>query len=727
MNANRLTAAAALAALTLTTPRPAAACSFSSEPYFWRATRPEASADAALRGELGVVRPSWRLPWLWAAWRQLSGLPLSDAQRPAVAAALERSGTFRIEVDEAQQASQAWVAASGEKTGRKYESAPESQAWDGENFVSFLNCHADAFRTATADLTALSARVPPAELRTWVSGQDMVFATCARPKGELGVVPAMTVPEGKSLAAYQAAAMQLYAGSYAPARAAFDAVAQGAKGPLRIRALLSAARCELRLARNPAVAEAERTTHAREAKRRLELLAADKEVGEYGASVARLLGLLGWQLDPAGRRAALSAAVLRNDTGPQLAGDVTDWATRHSSPADQKDELDAWATALRAGPSARATTLATWKQKGSLPWLLAAAEAVDPASPEATAVLTALDKVPTTSPGFVSASFEAARLDLLAGKRGEARKRLERVLADPKLAAGTRQQLQLLRALAAPDLATLLAEARVAPQGRFEDATTEVPVPDMPAEVPPALLGLLDESASEATLLALARTPTLPAPLRRGLGFAAFTRAIQLDDDASAKVAAELLIPLDAAFARDLTGWLAIADARLRHHAGVLLLSKLRNLSPDARNIEAVGRGPLLGAGNADLTHFCGWAETPHPAEDTTWSSFGFPAGQRPGATPHWLDAAGRKALTEEQAKRKAAGSSVSLFLRDALAFAKESPADPRVPEQLHWAIQSGQKGCTDGQSTALGKQAFTLLKGRYGKTPWAAKTKYFW
>jgi outer membrane protein assembly factor BamD (BamD/ComL family) len=61
------------------------------------------------------------------------------------------------------------------------------------------------------------------------------------------------------------------------------------------------------------------------------------------------------------------------------------------------------------------------------------------------------------------------------------------------------------------------------------------------------------------------------------------------------------------------------------------------------------------------------------------------------------------------------------------LAYAKQHPQDPRVPQALHLAIRSTRFGCTNAETSRLSKTAFDFLHERYPQSEWTAKTKYYY
>jgi hypothetical protein len=71
-------------------------------------------------------------------------------------------------------------------------------------------------------------------------------------------------------------------------------------------------------------------------------------------------------------------------------------------------------------------------------------------------------------------------------------------------------------------------------------------------------------------------------------------------------------------------------------------------------------------------------------------------------------------------------GSAPTDLAREAVAFARRAPADPRAPEALHLAVRATRYGCVDDETGRFSKAAFDLLHRRYGRTDWARRTPYW-
>ncbi len=71
---------------------------------------------------------------------------------------------------------------------------------------------------------------------------------------------------------------------------------------------------------------------------------------------------------------------------------------------------------------------------------------------------------------------------------------------------------------------------------------------------------------------------------------------------------------------------------------------------------------------------------------------------------------------------------SLDYLLKQAMEWARSHPDDPRVPEALHRGVRRGYP--YGGGTPAYGKTAkaaFEMLHQKYPKSPWTAKTPYWY
>lgn len=98
------------------------------------------------------------------------------------------------------------------------------------------------------------------------------------------------------------------------------------------------------------------------------------------------------------------------------------------------------------------------------------------------------------------------------------------------------------------------------------------------------------------------------------------------------------------------------------------------------------------------------------------------------GQTPQpWLLSAKQRSVADAEWERMQALETAPDYLtQEVLAWARSHPKDSRVPEALHLAVRATRYGMTDSQTGTLSKAAFELLHREYPKSPWAAKTRYW-
>ena len=155
---------------------------------FVRVASPE-DPQAYVAGAIGVVRPSFRLPWLVTAYRHLAGQPLGAAAQQALAGPWEPGvrvppGTLF--------GTQRWLKARSEalKEPEAYSHIPLA-AFDPATGAYFDNCTEGAFEAAAKTLqervASLGAATPA--VAAWVAAQDQVWANCGRDRGSVAPDP----------------------------------------------------------------------------------------------------------------------------------------------------------------------------------------------------------------------------------------------------------------------------------------------------------------------------------------------------------------------------------------------------------------------------------------------------------------------------------------------------------------------------------------------------------
>jgi len=214
---------------------------------------------AYAHGTLGLVRPSYGRASLFVAWRVMH-LPVGAVAKESH----RRQGDWlhggpTPAAGEDEMA--AWLAARGTLVPQPPAVAPDyfrhgklKVEGFGEIDTETGQCGPDAYAFATRTLRELAAdtTLKDADRRTWIAGQDAVFARCGWTPGKKPApalpapLPARAQARLKALNAYQHAAALFYGDDFAAARKEFDAIAAVPDHPMRAWATLGALRSIVR-------------------------------------------------------------------------------------------------------------------------------------------------------------------------------------------------------------------------------------------------------------------------------------------------------------------------------------------------------------------------------------------------------------------------------------------------------------------------------------------------
>jgi hypothetical protein len=739
----RLAAALLLATLGIASLPTAEACGpWPIEVLFWFPSSSGVSLEELVAGNLGILDRGQDRERLILAYRHLAGLGVPAADREAALAAFgpgEPEGSYV----------ESWLAARGQVPGvsqiawleidRDFERHPDGTL----TYYDFTNCLGDAFSTAIATLAARVARfgAESREVREWLAGQDVVFARCREGSDPPAPLDASWDPLLRRDRDYQIAAALFYALRYDEAAAKFAAIARDAASPWSRFGTYLAGRSRLRAGDFDG------------AERAFRAVLASSELASLHASATGLLQLARLRRDPAAVRRELAARLTAPAPeaaafGSAVFGDYVRLVRQ--LPAETlvaDDDLAAWLQAMTTLDS-REAVIARWRERQSLPWLVAALARTDGGEPEAGEILTAAAAaaVPQASPAFLTVAFHRARLLVAAQRHDEARAVLAALPGPAELSRASSNRLQWLRASLAANLDDYLRLALLPPVAvGYEDVAEATVWEEGFAEyengatlLPDAAVMVLNRAVPDAELARLAGPASpLPEAWRRRVFHAAVTRAVIRDDVQLGRTLAPLAAELapadgepesDAASARGIAGelaaWLAAQDDEERRFTGALGLLHFPGLHPNLR-LDVDDRAPLAEIDSLGGNWWCDGATEPHGTGDLL---------DEPAA--RFLSPAALARVREHPPLEGVPAGPV--FLGEiVLAFARAHPDDARVPEALHLVVRATRYGCghsygdAEGQAalTANGrvsKSAFDLLHRRYPKSPWTAETPYW-
>jgi hypothetical protein len=423
-----------------------------------------------------------------------------------------------------------------------------------------VSCFPNAYRNSAATLRARIADhgANSPLVREWVIGQDAVLLNCEMDSplpGELPNAPAWL----KADRAYQIAAAYFYRLDYARAGALFAEIGRDASSPWQKAGRYLVARCAVH------AANADKTPKLiADAQQAIDAVATDPDLGEYRADAPKLTSLLAFATRPQERAQELERALLAPDLPPTLAVELRDFLLLERTGTRYTD-LGAWIydiDVLAAGrdenvAAAKADALSRWRERRSLPWLVAALMHLAPGDNDGAAAIAASRAIDANSPAYYTLAWHRLRLLIGENKQDEARTELDQILDGRPLPEGVENLMRYHAMKLARDLDEFL---RFAPRrGEFvmylPDPRTKLDATALPLK-PTSLLGdfnatlkwrtelfqpnprYFDEDATEVMsrfmplpmMARVAQSDRLPSNMQRDVALAVWTRAVLLED-----------------------------------------------------------------------------------------------------------------------------------------------------------------------------------------------------
>jgi hypothetical protein len=765
---------AALAAIAILTPFfVVQACGPFFEPdVFVRVDTPD-NLDAFAKGELGILQPRYDSNEYAVAYRYLNGGKLSPEElrsyapkkpdpnqdtrdwskmSPAeIAAAREKDKQAVTDADPAG----IWLRKRAELTTQPLPE-PEAESfpkdWQGSIVFdpNYLNCPNPAFENATHALQARAATWGKNSpwLADWIHGQDVVFANCTgaalfKPEPAPAGSPALLLADR----AYQLAAATFYAKQYDQAIAQFDAIAKDKTSPWAQWGGYLAARATVRKAfalgkaTDPYSADLASYDAAtmHDAQRRLESLLAAPNPAPSREIVAHELNFVRIRTDSNARLQEISAALAGPASDTNFHQDLDDlsWALIKDLPAKAPTPASGTAAALPQDlppllawisdwrtPSTPSAAYDRWKKDHSTPWFVMALAMADPSDKYAPELLAEAAHIKPSSPAYNTVFFHRIRLLTALNKSGEARSLVDQELATPsaKIIGSYRNALlgeRMAVATTFPDFLNF-APRTILSQGSQGAADVQQQAARRPFGFDQDSVDILNRQAPLDLLVQAASDPSLPANLREYIVLAAWTRSVALEDAASAaKLAPQLPAPL-----------LKTAGTSIGFPASLAILR-----SPGLRPYLEPGVSRL--GSFSDLDNYrdnwwtSNWTDPSQPQEDSRTPAKVIAPVAFLTAQQRTTGEAQYKALIAQPAGPILIGQRV-------IDYAKDHANDPAVPEALALTVRATRYGASDWRdqasekasqkaTTAVSKAAFQLLHTRYPKSPWTAKTPYYY
>lgn len=712
-------------------------------------------------GRLGIVKGKTTDALLYLNWRRLSGLDVHAETAAALNTPCCGSGT---------QGQTVWLEAHRQIPGvdQQYWIVPER---DGPNYVSIPTCFDDAFETAATTLRDRARRYGTAspDVRAWVEAQDAVFAACSKPVAALPALSPTAPAWLRADHAYQEAALALYNSHAEDAARRFAEIAGDRASPWRPLGLYLSARALEHAAID--APDAARFAAAHAAVDRLTAAPA----GTYGqGELTRMRQVLEFHEHPAALLARLDRQLNARAPISDIAVALRDYMTLADAQQNRPEAAD-WIRTIQAKnrTAGLAHAIERWRAGGRTRWLVAALTLADPRDPASGDLSAASDRVAVTDPAWVTARYHRIRLTIDRANPASIRVLADAVLGKRDLAKSDRNIFVAIRAQTAPSLADFVGDALRDPYcvpGAVLCADRGSPAGDgLIGRLPSGRFVGLGPDARVvidrlplAERLALVDDPRLPDAIRLDIALTDYVRAVQLQDDAAIDRCARRLTALLPQVRDDWRRITATPPGTAKRFAEIFVMTKIPSLRVDLADYAR----PI-----GTVRQFAGyWADLRLPPRgrnlpDVLFASPAlyrpqgwFDGGDGPDASSERADlacldkcGAGTFAFHEPpfivpllaRAVRERRSFVVTKLSYDqvdhpanavlpgstsiwtmALAFVTANPNDPRAPETLYRLIRVSRWGANPDH---LGRQAFQLLHRRYPRSPWTARSPYYY
>ena len=370
--------------------------------------------------------------------------------------------------------------------------------------------------------------------------------------------------------------------------------------------------------------------------------------------------------------------------------------------------------------------MSVWRQEHRLPWLVAAIAKGD-AEIE---LMDAAAEVKPDSPAYATVNYYRIGLMLGAGKRVEARALADTMIAGlgPNDMASTRnaflaERIQTARSLAkfladAPRTTVVMnsANAAMAACGRYFSLTPlacrTVPSPQFDVDA----AGFFNTQMPLAVWEEAAQSKVLSKNLRDAVAWVAWLRALGLGDAAAVKQMSALLPEAVRKVAGDSDGFPAT-------------LALLRNPGLRPYLEQGVQRSVTYARMDSYRDNWWGsrWGDGDWRLERYGTDNL---KAEPPGHTD-FLTAQQQKQAANEDARLNALPTGPVWLGQRAIAYVKAHPDDKDAAEALALTVRATHLGFSEypknSDKSAVSKQAFEMLHRMYPKSPWAAKTPYYY
>lgn len=716
--------------------------------FFSRSGQDPEDDLAYFRGRLGILRPTFTDNRLYAAYRIMLGGRFSDAQaKQLLARCCDAPETPFDAVTSWNDLRKRVPGVPPAKEATSFRQRPEDMR------IFDVSCFPNAYRNSAATLRARIADHGANNplVREWVIGQDAVLLNCETDSSlpnELPNAPTWLMADR----AYQIAAAYFYRLDYARAGQLFAEIGRDASSPWQKAARYLVARCAVH-----AAIEDKTPKLIADAQQAIDAVATDPELGDYRADAPKLASLLAFATHPQERARELERTLLAADLPPALAIELRDFLLLERTGARSTDlgawiyDIDVLTTSGREQDvaAAKADALGRWRERRSLPWLVAALMHLSPGDEDVAAAIAASRAVEAGSPAYYTLAWHRLRLLIGENKQEDARAELDQILDGRPLPEGVENLMRYHRMKLARDLDEFVRFAlrrgefvMYLPDPRTKLDATALPLKSTtsyPYDFGPALKWRTelfqpnpryfdtDGTAAMSFVMPLslmarvAQSDRLPPNMQRDVALAVWTRAVLLDDTETANAVAPIVARHFSQYGAGWKAYQSAATPQQKKIEAALLLLRLPGASPWL----ASGLGYPYMRDVIGLVATRWWSREDsdnQTASDATnditlCDDCALPLQF---AAPAFLTSQDRDHARDEVARLRQLPGAPAYLGAIIIAWANAQPRDPRVPEALHFVVRATRYG---EMNTATSKAAYTLLHDRYRRNPWTSKT----
>jgi hypothetical protein len=422
----------------------------------------------------------------------------------------------------------------------------------------------------------------------------------------------------------------------------------------------------------------------------------------------------------------------------------------------RSDELTDWILTLQTDdPAAYRHAFAKWRATKSDAWLAVVMIKAQKTSPRLATALRQAEQIERDSPAFATIAYHLIRLKIAQGLQTQARTQLDEIISwqtdvlpisaqnqfleqrmrlsktlDEFLRFSFRRPITFYDEGSYGSIHDFLEEGKRNWNPEYTSQTKE----EFERELEKSYASLLpwdgrsnfDETTAEllnwhfplSVLAEASRHSALPEYLRRRFALATWTRAIVLKQSAIADEIAPEVVRLVPESAPLFQSYLEARTPQDKTNAALFVLLKFPSLTPFVEG----GVGGFNAPEDNDYYFETSWWCAPSNTE------YNLKGEEVPKlvAKPSFLTPTQIEAARQERTALVTIGDAKIYLGKQAIAWAKASPEDPRVPEALYIAVQANSSykyGCNGWDfDEKTHKEAKSILRTKYPQSPWTAK-----